>query len=155
MPVKVFYFMSVGLQLYWNWTSSLIFLTDFDHTISLIHCVKSVHNRSYSDPHFPALGLNTERYSAFSRISTKYGEILLISPYSIRMRENADQNNSKYGHFLRSNTLQNSFFEEHSFSEAVQWKCFAKKGSLEFPQNLQENSSLFLNRAAALSLQLY
>ena len=23
-------------------------------------------------------------------------------PYSVRMRENADQNNSKYGHFLRS-----------------------------------------------------
>ena len=25
-----------------------------------------------------------------------------ISPYSVRMRENADQNNSEYGHFLRS-----------------------------------------------------
>ena len=75
MPVKVFYFVSVGLQLYWNWTSSLIFLTDFDHTISLIHCVKSVHNRSYSGPHFPALGLNTERYSAFSHISSECGKM--------------------------------------------------------------------------------
>ena len=28
--------------------------------------------------------------------------LLHISPYSIRMRENADQNNSEYGHFLRS-----------------------------------------------------
>ena len=25
-----------------------------------------------------------------------------ISPYSVRMRENADQNNSDYGHFLQS-----------------------------------------------------
>ena len=25
-----------------------------------------------------------------------------ISPYSVRMRENTDQNNSEYGHFLRS-----------------------------------------------------
>ena len=28
--------------------------------------------------------------------------ILRIYPYSVRMRENADQNNSEYGHFLRS-----------------------------------------------------
>ena len=28
--------------------------------------------------------------------------ILLISPYSVQMRENVDHNNSEYGHFLRS-----------------------------------------------------
>ena len=39
--------------------------------------------------------------SAFSRIRTEYGEIRSISPYSVRMRENADQNNSEYGYFLR------------------------------------------------------
>ena len=44
------------------------------------HCVKSVLIRSYSGPHF------------FSS----------ISPYSVRMRENEDQNNSKYQHFSRS-----------------------------------------------------
>ena len=41
-------------------------------------------------------------WSASSRISTEYREILRISPYSVRMRENADQNNTEYGHFLRS-----------------------------------------------------
>ena len=41
-------------------------------------------------------------WSAFSRIRTEYGEILRISPYSIRMRENVDQNKSEYGYFLRS-----------------------------------------------------
>ena len=45
-------------------------------------------------------------WSAFSRIQTEYGEILSISPYSVRMRENADQNNSEYGHFLRIDALQ-------------------------------------------------
>ena len=40
-------------------------------------------------------------WSAFSRIRTEYGEIIRISPYSVRMRGNADQNNSEYGHFLR------------------------------------------------------
>ena len=48
------------------------------------HCIKSVGIRSYSSLYFPAFGLNTD------------------SPYSVGMRENADQNNSKYGHFSRS-----------------------------------------------------
>ena len=41
-------------------------------------------------------------WSLFFCIRTEYGEILFISPYSVRMRENTGQNNSKYGHFLRS-----------------------------------------------------
>ena len=51
------------------------------------HYVKSVRIRSYSGPHFPSFGLNTERY-----------------PYSVRIQENADQNNSEYGHFLSSDS---------------------------------------------------
>ena len=46
--------------------------------------MKSVRIRSFSGPYFPAFELNTERY------------------YSVRMRENTDQKNSEYGHFLRS-----------------------------------------------------
>ena len=41
-------------------------------------------------------------WSVFSRIWTEYGEIRSISPYSVRVRENADQKSSKNGHFLRS-----------------------------------------------------
>ena len=41
-------------------------------------------------------------WSAISRIRTEYGEIQSISPYSVRIRENTDQNNSEYEHFLRS-----------------------------------------------------
>ena len=41
-------------------------------------------------------------WSALSRIRTEYGESRSIPPCSIGMRENADQNNSEYGHFLRS-----------------------------------------------------
>ena len=41
-------------------------------------------------------------WSVFSRIRTKYEKILRISPYSVRIRENMDQNNSKYGDFLHS-----------------------------------------------------
>ena len=41
-------------------------------------------------------------WSAYSRIWTEHGEILSISLYSVRMRENADQNNSEYVDFLRS-----------------------------------------------------
>ena len=38
----------------------------------------------------------------FSLICTEYGEILRISPYSVQIRKNTDQNNSDYVHFLRS-----------------------------------------------------
>ena len=41
-------------------------------------------------------------WSTFSRIRTKCREILSISPYSVRMQENGDQDKSKYGHFSRS-----------------------------------------------------
>ena len=41
-------------------------------------------------------------WSTFSRIQTEYGEIPRISLYSVRMWENADQNNSKYRNFSRS-----------------------------------------------------
>ena len=38
-------------------------------------------------------------WSAFSRIRTEHGEIRSITPYSVRMRENVEQNNYKYGKF--------------------------------------------------------
>ena len=37
-----------------------------------------------------------------SRISTEYREIRSIYQYSVQIWENADQNNSEYGHFSRS-----------------------------------------------------
>ena len=42
-------------------------------------------------------------WSEFSRIQTEYGQM-----QSIRRRENEDQNNSEYGHFLRSDALDYS-----------------------------------------------
>ena len=38
-------------------------------------------------------------WSVFAHIRTEYREIFRIAPYSVRMRENTDQKNSKYGHF--------------------------------------------------------
>ena len=45
--------------------------------VKYIHCVKSVQIRSI--------------FWVFSRIRTEYGELLCISPYSVRMRKNTDQ----------------------------------------------------------------
>ena len=57
-------------------------------------------------PALPEKCLYSELFwSRFSRIRTEYGEILRISPYSVRMWENTDQNNSEYRHFLRSAAL--------------------------------------------------
>ena len=39
------------------------------------HCEKSVFIQSYSDPYFPAFGLNTERYEVSPRIQSECGKI--------------------------------------------------------------------------------
>ena len=41
-------------------------------------------------------------WSTFFRIRTEYEGIRIICPYSVRIRDDADQNNSKYGRVLRS-----------------------------------------------------
>ena len=57
------------------------------------HYMKSICIKSFSGLYFHAFRLNTE--------------IFRISPYSVRMRENADQKNSEYGRFCAVNTLEN------------------------------------------------
>ena len=45
------------------------------------HCVKGASIRNYSGSHFPALGLNTERYEVSLRIQSKCGKMLIkITP---------------------------------------------------------------------------
>ena len=56
--------------------------------VANLHFVKSVRILRFIGPYFP-----------------EYGEIFRISPYSVRMRENADQENSEYEHFSRSAAL--------------------------------------------------
>ena len=56
------------------------------------HCVKSVRIRSYSGPHFPAFGLNT------------------------------DQNNSEYGHFFTQWNVMISFTSRKQFIHWRNWE---------------------------------
>ena len=53
-------------------------------------------------------------WSVFSRIRTEYGEILSMYLYSVRMRENTDQNKSKYGHFLSTESQVDSLLGWHT-----------------------------------------
>ena len=57
--------------------------------IMTLYCVKSVRIRSFAEIDFPFLDWMIQR----------------ISPYSVRMRENTNQKNCKYGHFSRSEFL--------------------------------------------------
>ena len=41
----------------------------------MVHCVKNVRIRSYSGPHFPVFGLNTERYRVSLRIQSECRKI--------------------------------------------------------------------------------
>ena len=68
-------------------------------------------------------------WSTFSRTRNEYGEIWSISPYSVQMRENSDQNNSEYGRFSRS--------EKHRKD-----KCF----SLQMIRNLLWSLNVLLLR---------
>ena len=43
--------------------------------ISVTHCAKSVRIRSYYGPHFPAFGLNTERYGVSLGIQSECGKM--------------------------------------------------------------------------------
>ena len=52
-------------------------------------------------------------WSVFSRIRTEYGKIRSISPYSVQIRENMNQNNSKYGHFSPS-VMDTKIISQHS-----------------------------------------
>ena len=68
----------------------------------MINCLKSLTLRktfpylelfwSAFFPHFPAFGVNTKRYGVSLRIQSKCR----------KCGKNVDQNNSEYGHFLRS-----------------------------------------------------
>ena len=58
----------------------------------LLHCVKSVLILvSYSGPHFPAFGLNTERYTLYLRIQSEYGKIRtrITSNTSVNVSKNS------------------------------------------------------------------
>ena len=57
---------------------------------------KSVRIWSFSGPHFP--GIQAEYGHSYSRF-----------PDSIQIGENADQKNSKHGHFLRSDDIWINF----------------------------------------------
>ena len=54
-------------------------------------------------------------WSVFSRIRIEYGEIRM----SVRMREDTDQNNSKYGHFSRSALQPEWFFSNTKTSNGM------------------------------------
>ena len=59
--------------------------------------------------------------SVFPRIRAEHGELLRISPYLVRMRENTDQKISEYGYLLRSGLF--SFLNQKSYSgEVFYWQ---------------------------------
>ena len=67
----------LGTHNSWNQSSKRCLLC-LNEKLASNHSMKSIHIRIYSGPYFP---------------------------YSVRMRENTDQKNSKYGQFLRSESL--------------------------------------------------
>ena len=71
--IRFFIKLEVSLKRWKFWK-----ILKFQRALIFLHCVKSAQIRSFF-------------WSVFSRIRTEYGEILRISPYSVRMWENTDQ----------------------------------------------------------------
>ena len=111
--------------------------------VSVFHCVKSVLIRSYSGPHFPAFGLNTERYS-------------VVSPNSVRLRENEDQNNSEYGHFYAVfKTCPLCLNEKLLIATSPDQKQLLKERSELIVKYWHENKFLFITNKARLIYKLF
>ena len=65
-----------------QWTKTYVEFTERSQNITnvavlwvVLHCMKSVRIQSYSGPHFPAFGLNTERYGVFLCIQSECGKM--------------------------------------------------------------------------------
>ena len=81
------------------------------------HCVKSVRIQSYSGLHFSHIF----PHSDWIRSDTEY--LPVFSSNAAKCGKNADQNNSKYGHFLYSvsNRFEKKIFD---FVQSIFcWKC--------------------------------
>ena len=113
-----------------------------------IHCVKSARDSELL-------------WSTFSRIWLEYGHISCISPYSVRMRENTDQNNSKYGHFLCSDSSEiclnwTTLLMENALNDTLcQNKLLHEKRKEKHPLDdilhLTERSSNLFNETSYIS----
>ena len=95
--------------------------------ITFVRCQRTLVTRAYnSNPSITQKSkkcLNSELFwSVFSRIRTEYWDIQSISLYSVRMRENANQRNSEYGHFSRSETLLETIQLDDYITRSGHWK---------------------------------
>ena len=82
-------------------------------------CENLMPGTSISLYHFDNLQFEVISYS---------GQIMLFmfSPYSVRMRENTDENNSKYGHFSRSDSFQDTL------------NLICNRGTIDIPSSLPQ-----------------
>ena len=88
--------------------------------MSRIHCVKSVHIRSCSDPRFS----RTFPHSDWIRRDTPY--LSVLSANAEKCGKNADQRNSKYGYFLRRDAFSGM---SRRLEKTASWKWNAKQNS--------------------------
>ena len=80
---------------------------DFDATFRTLNCVKRVRIQSYSGPHFPAFGLNTERYSVSLRVQSECGKMWT------RITPNTDTFHAVLCTLAYEHTFERSLFFEH------------------------------------------
>ena len=99
-------FLEQFIQNFWETAVKFSLLVKPNTFIAKEHYPRAISvNPFYSSAPFETCPYSELFWSMFSPIRTEWGEIIRIIPYSVSMRENTDQNNSEYGHFLRSTGL--------------------------------------------------
>ena len=102
------YVESVSVEIFWEVKSKSLGIDHYFHLDKIFqqqnlictwHCVKGIHIRIYSGPHFSRIP-----HSDWIRRNTQY--LSVFSPNAGKYEKNADQNNSEYEHFLRSVVLK-------------------------------------------------
>ena len=93
---------------------------------------------------FTAFSRIRTEYGEILRIQSEYGEILRIQSECRKMWENADQRNSEYGHFLRSETrVSFLFFEILDKENVFELEWFKQNGKI---LNLHKYQTIIIDK---------
>ena len=74
-------------------------------------------------------------------------------PYSVRMRENMDQNNSEYGHFLHSDISNISIHFRHLFGKNMSQPAFTFSELTNLKFTFSELTGIYLLRVSIVNFE--
>ena len=104
------------------------------------HCIKSVRIRSFSSPHFPPFGLDTERYGVSLHIQSQCGKVRTRkTPNTATFHAGKHPGSSKICWNFHDGIIESTSYQCSSFT-SIHSEVFCKKGVLKNFPDSQENT---------------